>query len=89
MGGKPRLYTLAAFNSQWAGNPPSTLVAFISVFNCVYGVSNRGSRQWNVDDADGRGLSRIKPEKISVDPRHPRSISPYTHVKTAIILNGH
>jgi hypothetical protein len=71
---------------------PSTLAAFISVFNCVYGVSNRCSRQWNADDADGRGLSRIKPEKISVDPlypRHPRSMNPYTDVKTAIILNGH
>jgi len=42
--------------------------------------------------ADGRALSRIKPEKIGIAPlypRHQRSINPYTDVKTAIILNGH
>jgi hypothetical protein len=41
----------------------------------------------NADDADGRGSSPIKPERIGVNPlyaRHPHSINPYTDVKTAL-----
>jgi hypothetical protein len=41
----------------------------------------------NADDADGRGSSRINPEKIGVNPqypRHPRSINPHADVKTAL-----
>ena len=42
----------------------------------------------NADDADGRGSSRIKPQKSSVNPlyqRHPRSINPYIDLKSALI----
>ena len=65
------------------------------VFNRVFGISKWRSRQrthqQNADDADGRGSSRIKPEKICVnplDPRHPRSINPYTDKKTALVTRS-
>jgi len=31
---------------------------------------------------------RIKPEKIGVNPLYPRSINPYTDVKTAIVSHS-
>jgi hypothetical protein len=43
--------------------------------------------QWNADDADGRGLSRIKLKRISFNPlypSHPRSVDP-KDVKTALV----
>jgi hypothetical protein len=35
---------------------------------------------------DGRGSSRIKPEKIGVNPLYPRSINPYTDVIIALTI---
>jgi len=43
--------------------------------------------QWNTDDADERGSSRIKLKRISVNPlypSHPRSVDP-NDVKTALV----
>ena len=41
--------------------------------------------QWNADDTDGRGLSRMKLEKIGVDPLYPRSIGLYADMKTTLV----
>jgi hypothetical protein len=42
--------------------------------------------QWNADDTDGRGLSRMKLEKIGVDPLYPRSNGLYADMKTTLVL---
>jgi hypothetical protein len=41
--------------------------------------------QWNADDTDGRGLSRMKLEKIGVDPLYPRSTGLYADMKTTLV----